>query len=375
MNIPITKLYFDKKEEEAASSAIRQGWVSQGPKVAEFENKIAGYVNSKYAVATSSCTTALHLALLVSGIGEGDEVIVPSYTFISTANAVLFTGAKPVFVDISPDTYNIDPQKIREAITPRTRAIIPVHQIGLPADMDAITKIAKKNKLKVIEDAACALGSEYKGKRIGSFSELTCFSFHPRKIITTGEGGVITTNSRLIAGKLRILRHHGMSVSPFAKHSSKKIIFENYTELGYNYRMTDIQASLGLVQMAKIGEILKKRTYYARRYNQELKGIGGLEIPFVPGYAKHNYQSYIVRIKSDIKKPVKRIMQELLEKGISTRNIISIHNEPYYYNKFGKIILPQTEEAVRTAVLIPLYPSMTVREQDYVIENLKEVLR
>lgn len=375
MKIPITKLYFDKNEEKMASLAIRRGWVSQGPKVAEFENKVAEYVNAKYAVATSSCTTALHLALIVSGIEKGDEVIVPSYTFIATANAVIFTGAKPVFADIDPATYNIDPKKIQKIITSRTRAIIPVHQIGLPADMDAIIKIAKKNKLKIIEDAACALGSEYKGKKIGGFSELTCFSFHPRKIITTGEGGMITTNNRLLAEKLRILRHHGMSVSPFTKHGSKKIIFENYTELGYNYRMTDIQASIGICQMEKIDEILKKRIYYARRYNQKLKVIAGLEIPFVPGYAKHNYQSYIIRIKSGIKKSIKQIMQELLEKGIATRNITAIHKEPYYYNKFGKMILPVTEEAARTTVLIPLYPSMTDREQDYVIKNLKNLLK
>src|SRR3989338_731208 len=239
MKISLQRPYFNRKEEESVVEVLRSGWVAQGPKVTEFEDLVKKYTGTKYAIATTSCTTSLFLSLHALGIGPGDEVIVPSFSFIATANVVLHVGAKPVFVDIDQNTYNIDLDKMPQALTSRTRAIIPVDQVGLPADLDSIHAFARKHKLLVIEDAACALGSVYKGKKIGSFGSIVCLSFHPRKIVTTGEGGMILTDNKKLAYKLRTLRHHGMSVSDIARHNSKKVIFEKYPVPGYNFRLSD----------------------------------------------------------------------------------------------------------------------------------------
>lgn len=375
MNIPITKPYLGIEEEEAVKRVIRSGWLSQGPKVGEFEEKVAEFVGAGYAIATTSCTTALHLCLDILGIGRDDEVIVPSYTFIATSNAVLYTGAKPVFVDIDLDTYNIDVCKIEKTITSKTKAILPVHQVGLPANIDPILELAKKHDLYVIEDAACALGAEYKGRKIGNISPLSCFSFHPRKSITCGEGGLITTNNPGLAQKARVIRSHGASLSDLARHQSKDIIFEEYPTLGYNYRMTDMQAAMGIEQMKKLNGILQRRKDLALRYNEAFKEIDFIATPFVPSYATHTYQSYIIRITEECDKPRNTIMKELLEKGIATRKgIMAIHLEPYYQKRFGKISLPMTEKATETTIILPLYPSMSQEEQDFVIFSLKQIL-
>lgn len=373
MNVPITKPYIGEEEHKACLESIKTGWVSQGPRVAEFEKLIANYSSAKYGIATTSCTTALHIALLAMGIKPKDEVIVPSYTFIATANSVLYAGAKPVFVDINDKTYNIDPDKIQEKITDKTKLIMPVHQVGLPADMDNINKIAHENNLKVMEDAACALGSEYGGKKIGSINT-ACFSFHPRKSITTGEGGMILTNDGEIDNLARILRSHGASVSDLARHKSDKVVFEEYPYLGYNYRMTDVQASIGTVQFKKLDYILKKRKEFAERYNDLFSSIDSVVPPFVPDNCKHSYQSYIIYLD---KPKVSRdeLMQKLLEKGIATRRgIMAIHNEPYYIKKFGKISLPITEKMVDSTVILPLFVEMTEEQQDYVVDNIKKIL-
>lgn len=371
MNIPITRPYLDDSEVQSCKESISSGWVSQGPKVKEFEKKICNIVGARYGIATTSCTTSLHTALAAMGIGKGDEVIVPSYSFIATANSVLYQGARPIFVDIDPLTYNIDPEKIEEKVSEHTKCIMPVHQVGLPADLDKIDIIAKKKNVLVLEDAACALGSEYKGKKIGNINP-ACFSFHPRKVITCGEGGMITTNDKRIYEKSTMIRSHGASVSDLARHESKDIIFEEYDCLGYNYRMTDIQASIGLEQVKKLSRVLEMRRELAERYNDLLNTIDKVTVPFVPKGLKHTYQSYIIKIEG---KNRNQVMQELLEKGIATRRgIMAIHTEPYYVKRFGKISLPVTEDAVEKTIVIPLFPGMTEEEQDYVVKHLKKVL-
>lgn len=374
IRIPITKPYLGEEEKELISKVIDSGWVSQGPKVAEFEEMFAEYVGAKHAVATTSCTTSLHAALSVSGVGHGDEVIVPSLSFIATANSIVHCGATPVFVDIDPETCNMDAGKIEEAITKKTKAIMPVHQMGLPADLDAIKSIAEKNNLIIIEDAACAIGSAYKGKRIGGHGNAACFSFHPRKVITTGEGGMITTDDPDIASRLRRFRHHGMSIPDLERHTSQQVVIEQYLEVGYNYRMTDLQAAMGIVQMEKLSGIIKKRQHIAESYNRAFSNIGYLHVPVIPEYVTlHNYQSYWLEILDN--SPVSRpdLMQSLLKRGISTRRgIMAIHKEPCYlmYN----VTLIETERITAKTIILPLYPSMTDEETRHVISSISEIL-
>lgn len=373
-NIPITKPDLGEEEKALVAQVIDSGWVSQGPKVAEFEEIFARYVGARHAVATTSCTTALHAALSVSGIGSGDEVILPSLSFIATANAVLYCGAKPIFVDIDPEDCNIDIRNIAGAITEKTRAIMPVHQMGRPADLDPIIAIAKKNNLVIIEDAACAIGSGYRNKKIGAHGNITCFSFHPRKIITTGEGGMITTDESSIAERLRRFRHHGMSVSDIERHLANTVILETYPELGYNYRMTDMQAALGIGQMKKLPDILDKRKRIAQAYDRRLAEIPHIRIPKTPSYVQHNYQSYWIELLDSA--PVNRntLMTRLLEKGIATRRgIMAIHREDCYRD-YAAAVLPNTERITDKTLILPLYPRLSDEEQIFIINSIKEIL-
>ena len=373
-NIPITKPDLGEEEKRLVSQVIESGWVSQGPKVAEFEKIFARYVGARHAVATTSCTTALHAALSVSCIGPGDEVIVPSLSFIATANSVIYCSATPVFIDVDPETCNIDVQKIEEAVTGKTKAIMPVHQMGLPADLDPIKKIAEKNKLLIIEDAACAIGSAYKNTKIGGHGNITCFSFHPRKIITTGEGGMITTDDPTIAQQLRRFRHHGMSVSDIERHMANTVIIETYPELGYNYRMTDMQAAMGIGQMKKLSFLLDARKQMARMYDNELGKIPHIRIPQVPSYARHNYQSYWIELLDSAPVDRNTLMAKLLEKGIATRRgIMAIHREPCYRAYTG-IHLPNTDRLTDNTLLLPLYPALSAEEQTFIINSIKEIL-
>ena len=377
--IPISKPYFNKNEEKALSDVIKSGWVMQGPMVSEFEEKFAQYVGTKYAVAVSSGTAALHLSLLALGIGEGDEVIIPSFSFIATANAVAHCGASPVFIDIDQRTYNISPEKIEEYLAgvskkknKKVKAIMPVHQLGMPADMDYIIAIAKKHSLHIIEDAACALGSEYKGRKAGNIGDVGCFSFHPRKIITTGEGGMITTNDKRIAEKVRLLRNHGMTISPHERNKKVTIKKEEYPLVGYNYRMTDLQGAIGLVQMEKLEYILNKRRAIARRYNSLLEKIEWLERPHVPAYANPNYQSYIVRVKEGGYKIRNHIVSKLIGSGISCKaGVQAIHMEKCYREKYKGDRLINTERAFYSTMLLPLYSELKEHEQDKVVRNLR----
>jgi dTDP-4-amino-4,6-dideoxygalactose transaminase len=373
--IPIARPFVGKEEEEAVVQSLRSGWLSQGPRVAEFEKQFAEYVSAKHAIAVSSCTTALHLAFIGAGIGPGDEVLCPSLSFIATANSIRYVGATPVFVDIDPVTYNIDYNKIEAAITRRTKAILAVHQIGLPAAMKEINEIASRRKLLVIEDAACAIGSVYQGKRIGApHSWMACFSFHPRKILTTGEGGMITTNDANVAGRLRPLRQHAMTVSDVARHNAKSVVLERYDEVGYNFRMTDMQAAVGLIQLGRVAGFIERRRAFAARYTDELAKLGWLIPPAEPEGSRHNFQSYMARLKKDA--PVSRdaLMQGLLDRGISTRRgIMATHREAPYRSARWDRELPETNSATDECIILPLFHQLTEEEQEFVIDTIRQI--
>src|SRR5881296_3622251 len=373
LNVPITKPALGEAEARAPFDSIKSGWVTQGPKVADFEKAVATYVGAKQGIATTSCTTGLHLALATIGIGPGDEVIVPSFTFIASANAILYTGATVVFCEVDPRTFNADPADIEKRITKKTEALMPVDQIGLGCDIDAINDIAKRHGIEVVEDAAPTIGGTYKGRRVGSNAHQTVFSFHPRKVITTGEGGMILTDDDALADRARTLRAHAMSVSDLDRHKADRVILEEYEELGFNYRMTDIQASIGLVQLRRLDELLRIRVAKAERYDQELAEIRGVEVPYVPPYATHTYQSYCL----DFDRSVDRddLMAKLLRRGVATRRgVMASHLEKVYRDRVGKVSLPVTEEKARSTMLIPLFATMTDDEQSYVIESLREEL-
>ncbi len=376
MNIPITKPLLGEEEEKAVIQVLRSGWLVQGPRVAEFERTVAEYVGARHAVATSSCTTALHLTLALCGIGAGDEVIVPSFTFIATANAVRYTGATPVFVDIDPQTYNVSPECIEAAITPQTKAIMPVHQIGLAADLDRINAVARRHGLVIIEDAAPAIGATYKGERVGGLGNPTCFSFHPRKVITTGEGGMIVTDDEGFADRARRMRAHSMSLSDLARHHAQRVAFEEYHEVGYNYRLSDLQAAVGIEQMKKLAFMLTRRQEMAARYNEAFADLDCLQLPFSSRETPHTYQSYMVQIRPHAPKMRDRVMQEMLEAGVATRRgVMAVHLEPVYADqRCARERLPVTETAARDTLLLPIYATMTETEQEYVIDQLRGIL-
>jgi dTDP-4-amino-4,6-dideoxygalactose transaminase len=375
--VPVARPSFGAAEERAVVDVLRSGWVSQGPRVAEFEQRFARYVGAREAVAVSSCTTALHLALIAAGVSPGDEVLCPSLSFVATANAIVYAGARPVFVDIDPVTFNIDPGQVEGAITGQTKAILVVHQIGLPCALREISEIASRHGLIVVEDAACAIGAEYEGKRIGApYSSMACFSFHPRKILTTGEGGMITTGDCEAAARLRKLRQHAMNVSDLTRHSTNKVVIESYDEVGYNYRMTDLQAAIGLVQLERLPDLLSRRRWLALRYTDKLTAIPWLVAPTEPEKHRHNFQSYMVRLRDDAPISRDQLMQELLNHGVSSRRgIMAIHRERPYRDGNWDARLPVTNQVTDRALVLPLFYEMTEEEQDYVIECIAQIGR
>ncbi|QHT68838.1 DegT/DnrJ/EryC1/StrS family aminotransferase [Rhodocytophaga rosea] len=373
--IPIAKPYLTQDEAQATYDTILTGWITQGPKVQEFEEKFAAYTGAKYAIALSNCTTALHLSMIVSGIGPGDEVICPSMSYIATANAIRYVGAKPVFAEVDPCTYNIDLADVEKKITPKTKAILVVHQIGMPADINAFKKLCNTHNLKLIEDAACAVGSSYKGEKIGTHSDLVCFSFHPRKVMSTGDGGMITTSKEEYYTRLKLLRQHGMSVNDRTRHLSSKVVFEDHVELGYNYRLTDIQAAVGIKQLEKLDWIIAERRKIALRYHQAFQQIDCIRLPVEQEGYFSNYQSYSVYLKENCPISRNELMQKLLDAGVSTRRgIMTTHRETAYAEYSKGIKLPVSEDASDRSIIIPLYVPMPEEEISEVINKIKEIL-
>lgn len=373
VRIPVARPVLGEEEAAASRRAILSGWVTQGPEVEAFEKEWAAMVGASHAVAVSNCTTALHLALIVAGVRPGDEVITVSHSFIATVNAVRYCGAVPIMVDIEPATFNIDPASVTEAITPKTRAILAVHQMGMPCDLAALKAIANHNGLPLIEDAACAIGSEWldngEWQRIGR-GHIVCFSLHPRKVITTGDGGMVTTSNSDWDARLRLLRQHGMSISDKVRHQSAQVQFESYPVTGFNYRMTDVQAAMGREQLKRLPGIIDKRRTLADRYTSLIRGV---RAPHQPTWARSNWQSYCIRLPDGADQ--KAVMQVMLDEGIATRRgIMCSHRENSCADLPLRHSLTESERAQDRSVILPLYPQMTDTEQDHVLQSLHRAL-
>jgi dTDP-4-amino-4,6-dideoxygalactose transaminase len=379
--IPVMRPWLGAEEAEAAAEVIRSGWVAQGPRVAAFEAAVAARVGAEHAVALSSCTTALHLALVVLGIGPGDEVVVPSLSFIATANAVRYVGATPVFADVEAATGNLTAKTVEQVIGPATRALLVVHQGGVPAPLGELRTLCDSFGIALVEDAACALGSTYEGAPVGQGAELAAFSFHPRKLLTTGEGGMLTTDRADWAARARRLREHGMSVSAADRHAAGRLVLEQYLETGYNYRMTDLQAAIGLVQLGRLDAMVARRRALARRYHQRLAQVPGLAMVGDPPWGTTNYQSFWILLPDDFPVTRNQLLERLLAAGISARRgIMASHLEPAYAYSPGagpgagaggtwrSAELPETERLTSRSLILPLFHDLTEADQDRVVE-------
>lgn len=379
MKIPITRVWTDETELRVVRDPLMSGWLTQGIHVAGFEQAIADYADCKSAIATTSCTTALHVALRAVGIGPGDQVIVPAFTWVATANAVEYCGAMPVFCDIDLNTYNIDVRQVERKISSMTRAVIPVHLFGCSADMEPLLQLARRHKLRIIEDAACGLGTYYYGRHVGSLGDAGCFSFHPRKVLTTGEGGMVVTDCQDIEKKVRSLRDHG---TVYTAESGSPSDMGDVLYLGFNYRLTDIQAAIGLAQMKKLSDILSLRKRLAARYDELLSDSAWLVTPAVPDNSVHSYQAYVCLYRPEdpgfdnietLSDERNQLMMKLAELGVATRpGTHAVTRLSYYRKKYhlSREDFPNALFAESLSIALPLYPQMTDSEQDYVVRSL-----
>jgi perosamine synthetase len=374
----VARPWIGEAEAEAARRPLLSGWVTQGPEVAAFEAEFAAAVGAPHACAVANCTVALHLALRAVGVGEGDDVVTVSHSFIASANSVRYVGARPVFVDVQPGTFNMDPALVEESITPRTRAILCVHQMGMPCDLAALVEIARRRGLPLVEDAACAIGSEIRWQgaweRIGRpRGDVACFSFHPRKLVTTGDGGMLTTANEEWDRRFRRWRQHSMDVPDTVRHGAGEVIFEEYGELGFNYRMTDLQAAVGREQLRRLAAMLERRRLQVERYAEQLVGLPGLGLPEQPAWARGNWQSFCVRLPDGCDQ--RAVMQAMLDGGVSTRRgIMCAHREPAYAHEpwaAGPSGLAESERAQERCIILPLFHELTEAEQETVVAALR----
>lgn len=372
--IPVIRPWLGEEEAAAVADVVRSGWVAQGPRVAEFEAAFAASAGSRHGVAVSSCTTGLHLAMYLLDVKQGDEVVVPSFSFIATANAVRYVGATPVFADVDPRTGNLTPETVEAVLTPRTVAVVGVHQGGMPFDVAALETLCARRGLALVQDSACATGATYRGGPVSAGASLAAWSFHPRKLLTTGEGGMLTTDNPEWAARLRRLREHGMSVSAADRHASGSVKLEVYDEVGFNFRMTDLQASIGLIQLAKLPEVIARRRELAERYHKLLAEVDGLRWVTDPEHGTTNYQSFWVVLPEKYSGSVVDVLTGLSTRGISARRgIMATHLEPAYAGV--KADLPVTEHLTKRSLILPLFHQMTEAEQDSIVTGLTEILR
>lgn len=375
--IPFMKPWLGEEEWYAMKDVVLSGWVSQGPKVQEFEQLVADFLGVKYAIAMNACTSAMHVAMKIAGVKYGDEVIVADTTCMANVNAIIMAGCVPVFVDIDPDTYNINPELIEAKISPKTKVVMNIDQVGLPNDLTRLQEICEKHNLFLLDDAATAFGAKYKGQYLGSQGIATTFSFHPRKMITTGEGGMLVTNDEHIATQAKILRATGASVSDLDRHKAKGIILQKYYDSGYNYRMTDMQAAMGIVQMTKVDEIIKQRTTQAEKYNHAFKNVAEIQIPFIPEYASPAWSSYCLKLTEKATKTVTEVMNELIAKNISVRyGIQPLHQEPYFeYLDIKDEDYPESCSIAKNTFFIPIFPGLSEDEQDFIIKSILQIVK
>lgn len=377
--IPLTRPLTGEAEEEAAAGVIRSGWLTQGPRTAEFERAVAGYVGASQGVATSSCTAALMVALEAAGVGPGDEVVTTAYSFVATANAIVARGARPVWADIDLATYNLDPSLVEEKITSRTKALLPVDQLGLPCDLEPLLDLAQARGLVLIQDAACALGSLYQGRPVGGRTApggCACFSFHPRKVITTGEGGLLVTNDPDLAARARRLVSHGARVSEAERHAAHDFLPPGYPVCGYNFRLSDVLAAVGLAQLKRLPEILARRRELARAYDQALGDHPRIVTPHVPAWARPNYQSYQVRLEGAGREERDAVVRGLRSQGVmATPGVADIHRQEAYQRMFGPQSLPQSELAAETTLILPLFPQMSSSDLARCAEALRGLVK
>lgn len=372
--IAFAKPFLDVAEQEAVADVVRSGWIVGGTRLAELEQRFAAVCGARHAIGVSSWTTGAFLVLHAWGIGPGDEVIVPSLTFIATVNVIQHVGATPVFADVDARTFNVDPADMARKITPRTRVLMPVDQLGLPCDIDAIAALAAEHGLRLLDDAACAFASQNQGRPVGSLADASVFSLHARKIVTTGEGGMIVTNDDTFAERLRRLRHQGMSLSDYARHGMSPTTFETYPEIGYNYRITDLQAAIALPQMDRLQEILDRRRTIAQRYTEALENHPLFIPPHVPDGLEPNWQTYQVTLRPTVAHRRNEIMQSLFDNGIPTRRgVMASHLEAPYLAVSAQ--LPITEAVAAATLQLPMHPALTSAQQGRVIAELNRLPR